>query len=124
MKQESIDQCTIGIPGRRVDDHATGFIYDDDMGILVNNIKGDILWLCFQFFLDDELYGYGITRIQAVIRFDLPAIDSPVTVFNELAGKAAGKREFFRQIGIKPLTRISSRCFQQPCFHEYLRQSE
>ena len=61
MKQKSIDQRPVGIAGRRMDDHATCFIDDDDMGILVNNIEGNILRLRFQFFLDDELYGYGIT---------------------------------------------------------------
>jgi hypothetical protein len=43
MIEQSIDQRAVGMSGRRMHDHAPGFVDHDDVRVLIYNVKRNIL---------------------------------------------------------------------------------
>ena len=82
VMQQRIDQRAMIHPRRRMHDHAARLVHDDDVGILVENVQRDVLWLhgeCLRL-------GQGIGDFLA--RRELPSALPYFSVHRDLTGRA------------------------------------
>ena len=81
--KEGIDEGAVGVAGGGVDDHAVGFIENDEVLVFVEDVEGDVL--------RDEFEGDGfgdgdadeVAGIEGLFGFGGAVVDEDVTVFDE-----------------------------------------
>ena len=105
MVKQSVNQGTVGRSVRRMDDESLRLVYDDHIGILVDNIEGYILRLCLN--LGRKTQGNG--NILACLKLSRGPDGFPVceniSVFDELLDSRAGEPGLsLRAPGVDPLS--------------------
>ncbi len=90
--EESVDEGAVGVSGAGVDDHAVGFVEDDDVFVFVEDVEGDVLGCVFEGdgFGDDD--GDFVAGFDGVAWFGGVAVEGDELLADERLD--AGAREF------------------------------
>lgn len=93
--EECVDEGAVGVPGGRVDDHAVGFVEDDDVLVFEYDVERDVLRGGYVRDCLGNYDGYSISTFYAVARLSGLIIDEDVLLADERLDTGAGKiRDF------------------------------
>ncbi|CDB01535.1 unknown [Lachnospiraceae bacterium CAG:215] len=92
VKHDRVDQRAAVMSRCRMYDHSFRLVYDKDIRILIENVKGEVfrndLRQCLRL---RDLCLYGFVGSHFIIRFDGISIDGDITVFDKFLNMGAGK---------------------------------
>lgn len=91
VEEEGVDEGAIGVAGGGVDDHAVGFVDDDDVVIFVEDFEGDVLLWGIEGDGFGEGDGDAVAGFEGVAGFCGVAVEEDVLVADEGLDARAGE---------------------------------
>ena len=105
--EQRIDQRAVRVAGGRMHDHPLGFVDDEQVFVLIDDVERDILRLRFDRLRVGQRQRDGVAGGDLVFFVGRRAVAQHLPLFNQRLQRAAGKLPRLRgQPAVQPLARI------------------